>query len=157
MRTPDANLPLTLAFFFPSFLDKPGAAPPQNAVICELQVGRGEFSIPSFWQSVTYDSHQCELSHRLHCHGRARCAHNNAVFEVTDEIPVQLNRKGGTPWDQVLWQLARGYRREKFSRVTDFLNTAPSLLRFPRVVLFMVDIGMVFQGLQVSHDFGGHP
>ena len=32
-----------------------------------------------------------------------------------------------------------------------------SLLRFSRVVFFMVDIGVVFQGLQVSDDLGGHP
>jgi len=30
-------------------------------------------------------------------------------------------------------------------------------LWFALVVLFVVDIGMVFQGFQVSHNFGGHP
>jgi hypothetical protein len=38
----------------------------------------------------------------------------------------------------------------------DFPSTAQNLLRFPCVVLFAVDIGMVFQRLQVSHDFSGH-
>ena len=34
---------------------------------------------------------------------------------------------------------------------------AQSLLRFARVVLLAVDIAVVFQGLQVSYDFGGRP
>jgi hypothetical protein len=37
------------------------------------------------------------------------------------------------------------------------LTTASNLLRFASVVLFAVDIGVVFYGLQVSRDFGGHP
>src|SRR5208282_5956666 len=32
-----------------------------------------------------------------------------------------------------------------------------SLVRFPGVVFFVVDVGMVFQRLQVSSDFSGHP
>jgi hypothetical protein len=43
------------------------------------------------------------------------------------------------------------------SLVTGSPGTLQSLLWLPRVVLFAVDIGMVFQGLQVSSDFGRHP
>jgi hypothetical protein len=41
-------------------------------------------------------------------------------------------------------------------RSTGFPRTAQNLLGFPGVVLFMVDIGMVFQALQVRNHFGGH-
>ena len=36
-------------------------------------------------------------------------------------------------------------------------TAAKSLLRFALVVMFAMDIGMVFQGFQVSDNFGRHP
>lgn len=66
------------------------------------------------------------------------------------------------PWDY-LW-LARDSGGIRWARpqtdsklIQEDSTAAKSLLRFALVVLFAVDIGMVFQGFQVSDNFGRHP